>query len=392
MQRPRVYFFTGNTAHPFYVHQYACSPESVEMVPGTDELRGFGIKKDIPAMGTRRGNLRAAGRKAAVGALTIAGIPNARRIRPDADLIHSAQHVVFGGRRWILDFEDVSVLFWYGSRPLRHPVARRLVRSALAEGRCRHLLPWTEAAKRSLRTLFDDPTILEKTEVVYPAISRVAEKPRVHSDGGTVRLLFVGTRFYAKGGIEILRVFQRLRRRFPVEMTMVTVVPPDMTSALADVDGLTVVSKISSEEMAAEFERADIFVMTSHMDTFGFVFLEAFAHGIPCVSTTHFSTPEIISAGETGLLVPAENSYFGPDHLPRFAPVYSDDHDLVDRLREPSETYLASLEDAIGTLVEDTSLRAEMGSNAFEAVTTGRFSCRRRSEAMGRIYGEAVTG
>ena len=388
--KPRVYFFTGSTAHNFYVHQFACSPERVEMVPGTQDLTGSRIKKDIAAMGTRSGNLAATRTRAATGALKALGIPNGRRVNVDADLIHSAQHVVWGGKPWVLDFEDVSVLFWYGARSLRHPVARSLVGRALTSEKCRRLLPWTEAARRSLESLFTESAIHDKTQVVYPAISRVAKAPKKHGNDGTVRLLFVGSRFYAKGGVEVLRVFERLRKRFPVELTMITIVPPEMGPELARVDGVTVLSKVPPEQIEAEFARADLFVMTSHMDTFGFVFLEAFANGIPCVSTTHFATPEIISAGVTGLLVESENSYFGPDFLPRSAPIETDQHPIVERLRHPSESYLSALEEEMERLIEDPSLRGELGANAYNEVIQGRFSCRRHTEAMDTIYKEAL--
>lgn len=48
----------------------------------------------------------------------------------------------------------------------------------------------------------------------------------------------------------------------------------------------------------------DVFVMASHWEGFGLVFLEAMAAGKPVVATRVSAVPEVVADGETGLLVP----------------------------------------------------------------------------------------
>ena len=52
------------------------------------------------------------------------------------------------------------------------------------------------------------------------------------------------------------------------------------------------------------FAALDLFAMPSRTDSFGIVFLEAWANGLPVVAAAAGGVPEVVRHGETGLLVP----------------------------------------------------------------------------------------
>ena len=56
------------------------------------------------------------------------------------------------------------------------------------------------------------------------------------------------------------------------------------------------------------YAAADIFVLPSHMESFGLVFIEAAYHGIPSIGTNVGGIPDAIIDGQTGLLVPAHDA------------------------------------------------------------------------------------
>jgi glycosyltransferase involved in cell wall biosynthesis len=58
-------------------------------------------------------------------------------------------------------------------------------------------------------------------------------------------------------------------------------------------------------EPRAWLERADVFAHTSRWEGFGIVLLEAMLAGLPIVATRVSAVPEIVAAGQTGLLVDA---------------------------------------------------------------------------------------
>jgi glycosyltransferase involved in cell wall biosynthesis len=64
------------------------------------------------------------------------------------------------------------------------------------------------------------------------------------------------------------------------------------------------VGQVSEEQLLDYYRRATIFVLPSAKEGFGFVFIEAMAHGLPVVAARAGATPEVVVDGVTGRLVP----------------------------------------------------------------------------------------
>jgi len=118
--------------------------------------------------------------------------------------------------------------------------------------------------------------------------------------------LFIGSDFRRKGGDLLLKAFAQTRHRFPdARLVLLTKdsVPPSLP-----LDGVQVMPLTwRREEILDLYERADLFVMPSRLETWGDVFLEAMAFGLPCIGVTGQAMNEIIRHGETGYLVPPED-------------------------------------------------------------------------------------
>jgi alpha-maltose-1-phosphate synthase len=128
----------------------------------------------------------------------------------------------------------------------------------------------------------------------------------VERDFSRPRLLFVGRNFERKGGRQLLDAFRLVRARRPdVELWIVG----PRTPLAGGQEGVREWGRLDrgTPEGAAELERvyreATTFVMPSLYEPFGIVWLEAMAHGLPCVGTDTCAMPEII-APETGYVSP----------------------------------------------------------------------------------------
>jgi glycosyltransferase involved in cell wall biosynthesis len=63
------------------------------------------------------------------------------------------------------------------------------------------------------------------------------------------------------------------------------------------------VGAIGHDELVKYYEACDVFVMPSHAEGFGIVFLEAMAFAKPVIGGNHGGTPDVIRDGVTGFLV-----------------------------------------------------------------------------------------
>ncbi|MDW7774296.1 MAG: glycosyltransferase family 4 protein [Desulfobulbaceae bacterium] len=154
------------------------------------------------------------------------------------------------------------------------------------------------------------------------------------SDGKTI--LFIGIDFVRKGGKVLLDAFRKVKREIP--KARLIIVGPESLGHLPE--GATCrgyISKNSPEGMARlllTYREATVFVLPSLYEPFGVVFLEAMAHGLPCIGTKNCAMPEIIDHGSTGYLVRP-----------------SDSRELADRMIE---------------MLKDNAMAKEMGSRGRE--------------------------
>ena len=117
------------------------------------------------------------------------------------------------------------------------------------------------------------------------------------------RALFIGGDFVRKGGEDLLAAWQDGRLHEVASLDLVTSAPI-ATDRLPQ--GVRQTSGVAaySPEWDNLWRTADLFVMPSRAEAFGMVYQEAAAAGVPVVATRVAAIPEIVGAGETGLLVP----------------------------------------------------------------------------------------
>ena len=332
----------------------------------------------------------------------IIGSPRRIPILARCDLVHiDGTMVPITDKPWMLgSVEYVSAFFSFDDAWYSRPSMRNSLMRLLSGPKCRRVLTHSEASMNSLRLGLGQgfESIASKTGVLPPAVPTrylLKNSPK-RENGEPIRVLFVGNHFFDKGGRELFYAFRRLRKRYDVELILVTAVPrhhqayfDSFVDSIKKEPGVRLYSRVPRQTLWDEyFAKSDIFCMPSYMDTFGYVALEAMANRLPVVTTDMFALQEIVKDGETGLLVHAPIASFERDRLRT--------PETVQRYREAVldeklfVSVVDSLEASLSRLIEDGALRRRMGEAAFREVERGRFSVAHRNKRLYEYYCEAM--
>lgn len=309
---------------------------------------------------------------------------------PGAAMIHSCERLIRKSPLpYVVDLEHAALFVLYQQAALERPWARARLERALCDDRLRYLLPWSDAARRSVLASVSPTTataIEPKLRVISPAIRLAASRPRTRTSGEPLRVLFVGTKFYEKGGVEAVRAMREARKNHAVTLDIVTYAPAEWRTRLQEEPGVTLHTPGGTDLVQRLYAETDILLFPSHMDTFGYVVLEAMAHGMPVLASDHLALTESVHDHRSGLLFPAESMLYRADTQLAFRHVLPPPRRYLQALRDPSERYVTGIADAIARIASEPDLYNTLAAGAFESVRSGSLSLDRRRDALAEVY------
>lgn len=151
-----------------------------------------------------------------------------------------------------------------------------------------------------------------KVRTVSLCVPPPAQSNGAASLAGDPALLFVGGNFYRKGVDTLIRSLAVARETRPgIHLHVVgrDRAQPRLESLVRKL-GVAVTFHGAAEpaRVAALMRAADQFVMPSRREALGLVFLESAAAGLPVIAGERGGVRDLITHGESGLLVPAEDA------------------------------------------------------------------------------------
>jgi glycosyltransferase involved in cell wall biosynthesis len=200
-----------------------------------------------------------------------------------------------------------SVAGHYGHRAATNSFvdrqAYRLNRAALHAAE--RLVTWSEWARTSLIVDYavDPGRIHVLAPGAAPAYFEIGDARSTTARDRRVKLLFVGGDFKRKGGSLLLEVMRGpLGER--CELHLVT------NAEVGSQPNVLVHRNVraNSPELLRLYAEADIFVLPTLADCLALVLMEATAAGLPVVTTNVGALGEAVQHGQSGLLLPADDS------------------------------------------------------------------------------------
>jgi len=377
----KVYLYTRGVqrAHPIYRELSRYAPDDFYFHPSSND---FFAPRPLPASSNAISNFASLFQSHIPKALII-------RIPHNTSLVHSGQYPILNHVPWIMDFEQAAALTWYNRNLLDKSSTKKFFSWLFARKECKGLLAWTTAAKQSLLNSFDCSSFIDKIKVAHLTIVPQKYVNRSNRNGRT-ELLFCSGSFYSRGGLDAILTTLELAKNYDVHLSVVSKTPSEVLKKFNGHPNITFYRNINAQERHALMRQADIFLHPAHSDTYGFVMLEAFSFGLPTISTTGYSAPELIGNGERGYVIKNHLSLFDDKFLP-WIRTADDRQRFYNALLDPPQNYINDMAATIAKLIENKTLRLEMGNSAYKSVTEGMFSPSQRKKVVQEFYTNAIS-
>ncbi len=286
-----------------------------------------------------------------------------------ADIHHTYNGIVANRAPWVIEVESYLPRY----RPMRedHALAKWAMRR-LASNDCKAILFSSEHTARMNREKLAaagvDPA---KTAVLYRAVEHYMAPERPTD---VFQVLFVGNGFYRKGGVELLKAFQRLKRpearlRIISSMEIDWAVLPDearqqwVRQAIASDPRIQWDPGLPHAQVVQCMRRAHVFVNTTFGDTFNNAVMEAMGCQLPVIGSGVSALPEMIEHGHNGFII-----------------------DVAD---QDSERIATEIHAHLERLMDDAALARTMGERSM-AIARTRFDIRARNARLRAIYDRAL--
>lgn len=312
----------------------------------------------------------------------IVKIPNAiYSFNKESEIIHCAHCLSLNKKPWVVDFENYGALSASGINVTNSYLGKKIIKRLLRSQYCKRILPWTEAAKKSMLDEIDDPMIIKKIDLLPFAFKTGQFKPKKKKD--RITILFIGRYFRAKGGYVAVEIMDKLTKKYAeVYGVILSETPKEVLEKYGKNKKIKFLNLMKQEKVFKEvYPEADIFFYPGFSDTFGFALVEAMSFKLPVITFEGFAREDIITEGKNGFIIKGKN--LGEEYI------MGEDNEILSKVLKGSKHIRKAIEKT-ELLIKDKKKRMLMGEYGYKMVKNGKFSIKERDKKLKRIYEEAL--
>ncbi|MBI4698934.1 MAG: glycosyltransferase family 4 protein [Nitrospirae bacterium] len=162
------------------------------------------------------------------------------------------------------------------------------------------VLVWTRSGAESLKKYCRFSTPVR----VLPPMIRVNLPKKKLKKESRLHLLFIGREPERKGLYDALKAFHEIKG-ISDELTfdIVSKLSGEMIRTIKDEPKINYFEDVTDEMKSQLLERADILILPTYAETYGYVLVEGMAHGCAIITSNYMPLNELVENGRNGILV-----------------------------------------------------------------------------------------
>lgn len=245
--------------------------------------------------------------------------------RKDVDILHLYNDINYSSRKWVSSFETLVPRFPETKNDHQKAEPSHLKNKKTATGfakiankNCLGIIAISNASANIQLELLKnysefEEIIKKKLHIIHPAQPIISENIERETD--TLHFIFVGNQFHLKGGVEMYEVFKKLKNKYNFKLTIISSFKTDhyvtkvceeeaqeMKNLIQQIDWIEHYENIPNTKVLELIQSANVGILPTWSDTYGFSVLEMQACGVPVITTDIRALPEINNE-ECGWLV-----------------------------------------------------------------------------------------
>lgn len=288
------------------------------------------------------------------------------KVMEEADIILSGTPAVYETKKpWILYLFDNPACLAGNNYYLFIKNKPELEKQLSAES-CKKIIAANKQHVDFMKNHFSKK-IIDKTVVIPPAVED--HGMRNLKKKGKVKIVFMGSiniplDFYAKGGLDVVKVFKRLSERKDVELVIRCMVPDEkLKEEIKGIPNVTLIDqKVPFEEILELYRSTDILFIPGHNYSVSST-IESMSFGIPVVALNTYAVEDFVINDYNGKVVEKSKLIKGYDHEAYPTYVRSDDF-MNEAIKNNDPELIDRLTKALTELIENKKERERLSKNA----------------------------
>lgn len=279
-------------------------------------------------------------------------------------------------KRYVSDIEAVSNL-------IPDPYNKQFIKNIenkIKSKNCKKLMCWSNYTRDKLIELM--PKVKNKIITQYPAMN-INKINKINKKN--IKILFVGTEFFNKGGWEVIEAFHRASKENKnINLTVISNIPKKIRNKYKKDKQIKILGLIPREKLYEKiYPKHNLLIFPAKYEAFGLITIEAYSFGMAVLGSNSPVQKELINNKnfiiQISEKITDEKGFFNKKNKKK-----------KDKKKKYDINEVKQIEEKIKLFIKKPELLIKEGKKKYQEVKKGRFSLDKRNKNLIKIYKEAI--